>query len=117
MPESNPTCCKVLIQVVSLVEVLPCLWILLDQEVVRPNCIPRYRRVRISTDQLMRYIVKLSLLTQFNQYAAEEGNHINVVRIVVDDPFQDFVASLVVLLVEELLSLDVEDIIRFLLVQ
>jgi hypothetical protein len=115
--ERDPACCEILVKIIRFLEVLPCLRILLDQEVVRAHCIPRDSRVRVGTDQFMRNIIELTLFVQLNEDTAVQRHHLDVKWIVINDLLEYLIRLLKVLVIEILFSLYEPDVQRFLLIQ
>lgn len=64
----------------------------------------------------MSEVVQLPLFIQLNEDAAEKRSYLNVVRIIIAYFLDDFVGLAKVLLEEALLSLDVTDLVGFILV-
>ena len=110
MPKRDPACREVLVKIIRLLEVLPCLRILLDQEVVRPYCVPRDSGVRVCTDQFMRNIIELTLFVQLNEDTAVQRYNLNVKRVVVNYLLEYFIRLLKVLVIEILFSLYEPDV-------
>lgn len=110
MAERDPACREILVKIICFLEVLPCLRILLDQEVVRAHCVPRDSRVRVGTDQFMRNIIELTLFVQLNEDTAVQRHHLNVKWVVINDLLEYLIRLLKVLVIEILLCLYKPDV-------
>ena len=104
--KSNPARCKVLVEVICLLEVLPSLGVFLNHKVIAANCVPRNRRVGVGTYQFVRKVVEFSLQLLLDEHAAKKRHHFDVVGVFIHDFSQDLISRPKLLLTHEMLGLN-----------